>query len=296
MILPNKILAMDDDPAVLNILCELVAAQGLDLRMAGTKHDAIQALDEGDWAVVLLGQRRQGGEGLELIEEIERRSPGAKTIVVTGWASPETVESAVTLGAYDLVEKSRTFETELLQRVRNASALARERALASLGPAAASLRLAQLWVDVREAKGAGRKGRLLGELVELMLKQIPGFIVVDRRECFAEEQLELVVRTDRPEGSVWGKCFLVHCGSWTSPGVADLQRFADKLKRCGRLGFYVALNLSAGMRLTVPRLVLIDDQALEQLLIRTPKSEDRERALERLVPMCQTASFDLDRR
>jgi CheY-like chemotaxis protein len=258
MIRPDKILAVDDDPAILNIYRELLAADGLDLRTAETMTQAITSLDEGDWAVVLLDQKLRGAggadEGLTLIEEVERRSPGSKTLIVTGYASPEAIEQAFAAGAYDYVEKTETFETLLRVKVRNATELAREQALANLSADAASTRLAQLWADARSATDSARKGRLLEDLVELVLKQIPGFIVTARRRG-ADEEFDLVVRNESSD-PLWSKdsqYFLVECKNWNSKvGPAELDRFVGKLERRygrGKLGFFVAPNgFTAGFR------------------------------------------------
>ena len=133
---PDKILAVDDEPDVLMVLRETLADEGLDLRSASTMDGALQALDEGDWSVVLIDQKLHGpdgsDEGLTLIREVEARSPGAKVIIVTGYASPEAIDRAFASGVYDYVEKSQNFATLLRAKVRNAIELAREQWLASI--------------------------------------------------------------------------------------------------------------------------------------------------------------------
>jgi CheY-like chemotaxis protein len=295
MIRPDKILAVDDDPAILTIYRELLAADGLTLRTADTMTQAIAALDEGDWAVVLLDQKLRGAggsdEGLTLIEEVARRSPGAKTLIVTGYASPEAIEQAFAAGAYDYVEKTETFETLLRVKVRNATELAREQALANLSASAAANRLAQLWTEVKSATDSARKGRLLEDLIELVLKQIPGFVVAERRRG-ADEEFDLVVRNESTD-PLWSKdsqYFLVECKNWSSKvGPAELDRFINKLERRhgrARLGFFVAPNgFTSGFRsswLTRRResvlVVPIDDQALERLVT----TSNREQLLKQL--------------
>lgn len=292
---PEKILALDDEEAVLTVLRETLADDGLDLRTTTTMDAALQALDEGDWSVVLIDQRLHGAEGsdegLTLIEEVERRSPGAKVIIVTGYASPDAIERAFAGGVYDYVEKSQNFSTLLRAKVRNAIELAREQSLSALTGDALSARLAELWSTVQTETNSARKGRLLEDLLELIFKQVEGFVVTTRRRS-TDEEFDLVIRNESL-GSLWTKesqYFLVECKNWTSTvGPDELDRFINKLeRRYGRakLGFFVAPNgFTAGFSTTLATrrrdallVVPIDRADLDALVSRA----DREQVLKDL--------------
>jgi CheY-like chemotaxis protein len=280
---PSKILAIDDEPAILDVYAEMLADDGLELRRATTMDAALAALDEGDWSVVLIDQRLHGAagtdEGLALIGEVDRRSPGAKAIVITGYASPDAIERAFASGVYDYIEKTENFRTLLRAKVRNANELAREKWLTSLAEDAVAPTLAELWSSARAATDRARKGRLLEDLLELLLKQIPGFVVSARRRSL-DEEFDLIVRNESsdPLWSKEGQYFLVECKNWTSKvGPDELDRFTRKLeRRFGRatLGFLVAANgFTAGFsstraadRLSGLLVVPIDEQALSKLI------------------------------
>jgi CheY-like chemotaxis protein len=283
MINPEKILAVDDEPSTLAVYRDMLAEDGLELRTVTTMSRAVDALDEGDWAVVLLDQRLHGAagsdEGLALIEEVQRRSPGAKIIIVTGYASPEAIERAFAAGIYDYVEKTESVHTLLRAKVRNAIELAREQWLTSMNSDEAAERLAQLWADARKETTAARKGRLLEDLVELLLKQIPGFVIAVRRRS-DDEEFDLVVRNESSD-PLWSKdsqYFLVECKNWSSKvGPDDLDRFVAKLERRhgrAKLGFFIAPNgFTAGFSSTLATrrrehllVVPIDDRALSDLV------------------------------
>jgi CheY-like chemotaxis protein len=261
MISPYKILAVDDDPAILRMYRDLLTEAGLELHTATTIDEAVTALDEGDWSVVLLDQRLHGAdgsdEGLSLVAEVDRRSPGAKSIVVTGYASSETIEQAFAAGVYDYIEKTQTFATLLRAKVRNATELARERWLASLDRDQVSTELARLWNAASTESNSARKGRSLEDLLELLLGQIPGFVVATRRRS-ADEEFDLVVRNESAD-PLWSKdsqYFLVECKNWTSKvGPQELDRFVGNIeRRFGRakLGFFVAANgFTAGFKTTL---------------------------------------------
>lgn len=292
---PDKILAMDDDPDILNVLRDTLAEDGLDLRTASNMDEAVQALDEGDWAVVLIDQRLHGSEGsdegLGVVTEVERRSPGAKSIIMTGYASEEAIERAFASGVYDYVEKSRHFDLLLRAKVRNARELAREQRLAAIGASAASASLRDLWTRAKAETDRNRKGRLLEDLLELLLRQVPGFVVSARRRS-GDEEFDLVVRNESHD-PLWakeGQYFLVECKNWTSTvGPDELDRFVNKLeRRFGRatLGFFVAANgFTSGFPSTLATrrrenllVVPIDGAALE-VLISAP---DHDQALKQL--------------
>lgn len=292
---PEKILALDDEEPVLTVLRETLAEDGLELRTTSTMDAALEALDEGDWSVVLIDQRLHGAEGsdegLTLIEEVERRSPGAKVIIVTGYASPEVIERAFAGGVYDYVEKSQNFATLLRAKVRNAIELAREQSLSALAGAALSARLDELWALAQTETDSARKGRVLEDLLELLFKQVEGFVVTTRKRS-PDEEFVLVVRNESP-GSLWSKesqYFLVECKNWTSTvGPDELDRFTNKLERRhgrAKLGFFVAPNgFTAGFSTTLATrrreelLIVPIDRADLEALVREP---DREQVLKQL--------------
>jgi CheY-like chemotaxis protein len=280
---PDKILAIDDEPAVLDVYREMLAEDGLELRTATTMDEALGALDEGDWSVVLIDQKLHGrdssDEGLSLVTEVDQRSPGAKAIIVTGYASPDAIERAFASGVYDYIEKTQNFRTLLRAKVRNATELAREQWLGSIRANQVAETLEELWASARVATDSARKGRLLEDLLELLFKQIPGFVVSARRRS-KDEEFDLVVRNESsdPFSAKDGQYFLVECKNWTSKiGPADLDRFVGKLeRRHGRatLGFVIAPNgFTSGFSSTLAArrykrllIVPIDELALGELV------------------------------
>ncbi|MFV8749987.1 response regulator [Nannocystaceae bacterium ST9] len=246
----DKILAVDDEKNILAIYGEMLGLDGLSVTGVSSYQQAVDALDQGDWSVVLLDQRLHGSaggdEGLELIEEVERRSPGAKIIIVTGYASPETIERAFKVGVYDYVEKTENFKTLLRAKVRNAIELARERWLTSAEDEV-STRLSELQAQVRGATTSAEKGRILEDLVESIFRAAPGFVVATRRRGL-DEEFDLVVRNESidPFWTKESQYFLVECKNWSgSVGPNELDRFTNKLeRRFGRatLGFFIAAN------------------------------------------------------
>jgi len=302
MIQPNKILAVDDEPSIREMYEDMLGDLGFVVRTVGTYADAVTALDEGDWSVVLLDQRlrgRDGGdEGLTLIEQTKRRSPEARIIIVTGYVSDESAVLALESGAYDYIEKTQNFDVILQAKVRNAMELARERWLNSLSGDQARARLDELWQEAKTTTSTDRKGRALEELLELLLKQIPGFVVA-LRERSRDEEFDLLVRNESTD-PLWDKespYLLVECKNWASKvGPDELDRFINKLarryKRC-RVGLLVSVNgwtEGLGTTLLAKReqdmlVILIDRSDLERLI----QTSDRLAVLKELHQRATTA-------
>lgn len=242
----ERILAVDDEERFLEIYRDMLEPLGWEVHTATTYVEAIARLDEGDWSVVLLDQRLRGAvspdeEGIGLIQEVDRRSPGAKSIMVTGYASPTAIEQAFAAGVYDYVEKTESFETLLRVKIEHAMELQRQRWLVH----AADSEAHELFARMASESNSQRKGRLLEDLMELLLKSIPGFVVKSRRRG-RDEELDLLVRNESTD-LVWSKdsqYFLVECKNWSRPcDPKELSHFVDKLRsRFGRakLGFFVA--------------------------------------------------------
>ncbi len=283
MIQPNKILAVDDEPDIRAMYEDLLGELGFEVRTVGTIADAVAALDDGDWSVVLLDQRLRGqtggDEGLTLIEEAKRRSPEARIIVVTGYVSDASAAQALEAGAYDYIEKTQNFDVILRAKVRNAMELARERWLNSLSDDQVRARLDELWLEAKTTTSKDRKGRVLEELLELLLKQIPGFVVASR-ERSRDEEFDLVVRNESTD-PLWAKespYLLVECKNWAGKvGPTELDRFINKLdRRYGRcrVGLLVSVNgWTEGVRSTLAAkreqdslVMLIDGTDLEGLI------------------------------
>jgi CheY-like chemotaxis protein len=216
-----------------------------------TRVAALDALAREGWSVVIVDQKLKGPQGpnsgLDLVPEIRRVRPEARPIVITGYASPDTVERAYREGAYDFVEKTESFTTLLRIKVRNAMEIIRSQWLEGTRSGDVSLALATLLADTRGEHAAARKGRLLEDLLELLLAQVRGFVVAARQRG-ADEEFDLVVRNESPDPT-WSKespYILVECKNWSSKvGPDELDRFTNKLRRRydrTSLGFFVAAN------------------------------------------------------
>jgi len=102
---PGKILIVDDDIAALSSLGEALARDGHAVTPAGSGEEAITLGEQQDFDVVLTDLRMKGADGLQVLRVIKARRPETVFIVMTGFASMDTVVDAISAGAYDYISK-----------------------------------------------------------------------------------------------------------------------------------------------------------------------------------------------
>lgn len=259
MTLGPKILIVEDDPSFVQMYLAIVSDEGYSAESAATRAEALTKLDEGGWAVVLLDQRLRGASGpdsgLDLLEEVSRRSPGTKTIVITGYADSRAVVRAFAAGAFDYLEKTEVLDALLRIKLRSAWEIVRTREAAALERSQLEGNLRTAWQGTLAETDRHRKGLLLEETMDILFRTMPGFVVVDRRRDNDVEELDLVVRNESSD-PFWrqeGPYLLVECKNWVAPvGRAEFDAFRAKMgrrhQRC-RLGIFVALGgFTAGFR------------------------------------------------
>jgi signal transduction histidine kinase/CheY-like chemotaxis protein len=115
-----RVLAVDDDPAILAALDDLLRTWGFEARLAGSAQEAISRLDDG-WEprVLLLDRHLPDGDGLSLSETLGARcaTPPA-CLIVTGDTAPDDLRAFVGSGLevlYKPVAPERL--REALQRI-----------------------------------------------------------------------------------------------------------------------------------------------------------------------------------
>ena len=117
-----RILVIDDEPAVRQILAAAVAKAGHAVDQAATVAQARARLARGDVDVALCDIKLPDGNGIELVRE--SRAAGIETtfIMVTAFASMETAVEALRAGAADYVTKP-VHNEEVLHRIAQVEAL-----------------------------------------------------------------------------------------------------------------------------------------------------------------------------
>ncbi|MFH2054628.1 MAG: response regulator, partial [bacterium] len=100
-----KILIVDDDPQLCNILRNLLEHQGHQIETAETMTAANSVMDEALFDLVVTDLMLPDGSGIDIIKKISSTTPDTSVIMLTGHGSVDTAVDALKLGAADYITK-----------------------------------------------------------------------------------------------------------------------------------------------------------------------------------------------
>ena len=98
-------LVVDDEPHICELLSMTLERMDIATRTCLDVTGAKQALGEQTFDLCLTDMRLPDGDGLELVEWIQREVPGTPVAVITAHGSVEAAVRALKLGAFDFVSK-----------------------------------------------------------------------------------------------------------------------------------------------------------------------------------------------
>jgi DNA-binding NtrC family response regulator len=108
----SRVLVVDDDADMRDVLRESLSKAGFEVVIAGSADDAKGILSSTDCDAVVTDVRMQGMDGIALCDYLTSNRPNFPVIVITAFGTLNTAISAIRAGAYDFVAKP--FETEQL--------------------------------------------------------------------------------------------------------------------------------------------------------------------------------------
>jgi putative two-component system response regulator len=101
---PETVLVVDDDPAVRNLLRDLLAGR-YQVVTAASVADARAVLGALDCELVLTDLQLPGESGITLVEWMAEHRPQTAVVMISGADDPEIAERALSIGAYGYVIK-----------------------------------------------------------------------------------------------------------------------------------------------------------------------------------------------
>jgi putative two-component system response regulator len=101
----TRILLIDDEPIVRDLMAEILQDAGYEVTSAETAERALALLESSDPALVVSDVLMPGLSGLELLEALNARRASLPVILVTGAGTYETLSEALTHGAAGFVRK-----------------------------------------------------------------------------------------------------------------------------------------------------------------------------------------------
>src|SRR6266702_2728127 len=105
-----KVLVIDDEPDLLELLELTLSRMGLDTTRAQSVAEAIKTLDNQAFDLCLTDMRLPDGEGLRVVEHITEKGLDVPVAVITAFGSAENAVAALKAGAFDYLAKPVALE------------------------------------------------------------------------------------------------------------------------------------------------------------------------------------------
>jgi len=101
----DRILLVSDDEALRWPYLQSLASISRNVEFVSDGNEALDAVEEGFFDVVLLDIRTPGPDGATILRKIKQRSPDSEVVVITSCPTIAGAKEAVRLGAYDYVAR-----------------------------------------------------------------------------------------------------------------------------------------------------------------------------------------------
>jgi DNA-binding NtrC family response regulator len=99
------ILVVDDEEVVRRSHSRVLEGEHCQVEAVGDGEQALRAMENQPYDVVLLDLRMPGIDGMSLLKTLKARWPDSEVVVITGYPSVDTAKEAIRLGACDYLAK-----------------------------------------------------------------------------------------------------------------------------------------------------------------------------------------------
>ncbi len=106
---PKRILVVDDDPDIRNVLRRFLAGFGYQVDTAADGEEGLEMLQRDPPDVVLLDFDMPKLNGIEVLRRIEQDGLAIGVIMISGAADEETAKGLLEMGAADYISKPFNF-------------------------------------------------------------------------------------------------------------------------------------------------------------------------------------------
>ncbi|MGD0056924.1 MAG: response regulator [Methanomassiliicoccales archaeon] len=100
-----KVLIIDDEEGIREILTDILKARDFDVSSVGTGEQGLKEIAKSHFNVIILDIRLPDMTGIQILERIDELSPDTQVILITAYASVDTAVDAVRKKAYDYIAK-----------------------------------------------------------------------------------------------------------------------------------------------------------------------------------------------
>ena len=112
-----KIVVVDDEKIVLDSCKRVLTSEGFEVLLATSVDDALKILETQIPELLLIDVKMPERDGMSLMEEIKRTLPDLPIVVMSGYATNETISESVKKGAACFIAKPFTPD-ELIETIR----------------------------------------------------------------------------------------------------------------------------------------------------------------------------------
>jgi DNA-binding NtrC family response regulator len=102
---PWELLILDDEPLVGQRLKPALTKEGYRVEIYTDPKEAVARLEEKNFDIVVTDIRMEELDGLQVLESVLQKSPAAKVIMITGYATLDMAHESIEKGAFDFVAK-----------------------------------------------------------------------------------------------------------------------------------------------------------------------------------------------
>jgi two-component system, NtrC family, sensor kinase len=101
----GRVLIVDDDPLILDVLGMRLDKLGLQVTRSTNAHETLAAVGERPFDVALIDLRMKPTDGITLMEQVHGLQPRLPVLIMSGQGTIETAVAAVQRGAFDFLTK-----------------------------------------------------------------------------------------------------------------------------------------------------------------------------------------------
>jgi len=116
-----SVMIIDDEPIVGKRLKQALSKFGIDVEVFEDSQIALNRLEDKRFDIVVTDIRMEKVDGIQILERVLEHSDHTKVIIITGYATIEVAQEALTKGAFDFIAKP--FKPDDLRSVINKAAM-----------------------------------------------------------------------------------------------------------------------------------------------------------------------------
>ncbi|MCD6308322.1 MAG: response regulator [Candidatus Latescibacteria bacterium] len=116
--LKGKVLVVDDEASIRNVVQVYLEYHGLTVKTAADGERALEVVREENFDVVLSDIMMPNMDGLALVREVQNVQPNTPVVLMTGYASVNTAVEAIKIGVFDYILKPFQNMQIVLQSVK----------------------------------------------------------------------------------------------------------------------------------------------------------------------------------